>query len=1103
MAQEEELQLIGLGPGSGSGSGSGPMVSATIGRVMTTLLQAKPKKLQDAISRLQSPLKMAPLTVSLEQSLWFLHKYIGEAAERGEHLDQVLVPIIQHSLTMRVQKQGNQVMILLNWLFQDEILFQYTMRNLAGVISKRDDHYVALGWCILGRSLIEYESVVNNVPTNAIREKYDAILKIFCSCVTRLLSIMCNRSNMQEGFELPTRLAVAAADFILSLTVSLTRKDLASDNMTKKQKSSSVVAKSQPISLLPGGTNDRGNNTSGKTSGLPSSLELKLLLWDNLNQLIPLVEKLTAWSRKSRSLHAKGLERVFKWLQEVKQLYGCFQDEAEMQLLKNGALLLSSCWKHYGMLMHLEDQKFSQQYKELLDQYFSGIQFYADNQSEEPNMSKDSKSDTINFFLNCLLLLLGRLDNQQFGNAITEFGSQISQVLMSQLRCADEEVIDGAINIFKAVIFRTNHAPSKQSVADTRQMDALLTTLLDLLDERDAAAKAIVKLVAEYCSICSDSKCLYEVLNRTDSKNVAERRNAVDIVADLILISSVSVNALSQAAWQDVANHFLKFLGDEDQDIHNQAANLIPMIDPAFVLPELVGLIYSANERAKMSGSRALTALLVNHKQKPEILCMLLDCLSKHSQNPDSGAAAHGKEGSTLDVDRLLKLLPEWAKNVEDWRIMVGPFIDKMLAEPSNAVIVRFLSHISEYLAEAVDLVFLRLISYMREEKETNEYFSKSRGREESESEAMEHENCLFRRLCPFLVIRLLPLRVFDDLDSPLVYGEFPINSAAHADGQFSIEGTECIAASMINRALSKSEFEDVRKLASELCGRIHPKVLVPVLSSQLESAADAKDTLKIRVCLFSLCTSLMIRGNNAYRHPDLFRIRKTIQKVLSWTSSDKDEISKAQHGCIDCLALMLCTELQAPQSLKGGAISEDSVLSHVINQLTDDEKDVSVESDVDDCTAEATVHLSFRLCMANVLISACQKMQDTGKKSFVRKILPRVICAVGVTLYPEIRAACIQVLFAVAYHLKSSIFPYSNDLLTIALKSLGEGSYKEKMVGAKLLACLMAGEEEVVESISGGLIEARSLLHHLSSTDPWPDVRQMCQQLLLCLTSH
>lgn len=41
--------------------------------------------------------------------------------------------------------------------------------------------------------------------------------------------------------------------------------------------------------------------------------------------------------------------------------------------MKTGSLLLSSCWKHYGMLMCLEDRKFSQQHKELLDQYLSGI----------------------------------------------------------------------------------------------------------------------------------------------------------------------------------------------------------------------------------------------------------------------------------------------------------------------------------------------------------------------------------------------------------------------------------------------------------------------------------------------------------------------------------------------------------------------------------------------------------------------------------------------------------------------------------------------------------------------------------------------------------
>ncbi|CAK9169073.1 unnamed protein product, partial [Ilex paraguariensis] len=82
------------------------------------------------------------------------------------------------------------------------------------------------------------------------------------------------------------------------------------------------------------------------------------------------------WNRKSRSLHTKGLERVLKWLQGTKQHYGCFQKEAGPEMLKTGALLLSSCWKHYGMLMHLENYKFSQDYKVLLDDYLSGIQVW-------------------------------------------------------------------------------------------------------------------------------------------------------------------------------------------------------------------------------------------------------------------------------------------------------------------------------------------------------------------------------------------------------------------------------------------------------------------------------------------------------------------------------------------------------------------------------------------------------------------------------------------------------------------------------------------------------------------------------------------------------
>ncbi|KAK1401295.1 hypothetical protein POM88_000900 [Heracleum sosnowskyi] len=38
----------------------------------------------------------------------------------------------------------------------------------------------------------------------------------------------------------------------------------------------------------------------------------------------------------------------------------------------------------------------------------------------------------------------------------------------------------------------------------------------------------------------------------------------------------------------------------------------------------------------------------------------------------------------------------------------------------------------------------------------------------------------------------------------------------------FNSSGTECVASLLLNRAFNRLEYEDIRKLAAELCGRIH-----------------------------------------------------------------------------------------------------------------------------------------------------------------------------------------------------------------------------------------------------------------------------------------
>ncbi|MCE2054934.1 hypothetical protein HAX54_041671 [Datura stramonium] len=102
MEEDEQKQLVLCTTSEPLVSESNSMTSATLGRVINTLLTSKPKKLLDTISHLDPSPKIAPIGVSLEQSLWFLYKYVKDAAEKESSLDQVLVPMIQHVTTKQL-----------------------------------------------------------------------------------------------------------------------------------------------------------------------------------------------------------------------------------------------------------------------------------------------------------------------------------------------------------------------------------------------------------------------------------------------------------------------------------------------------------------------------------------------------------------------------------------------------------------------------------------------------------------------------------------------------------------------------------------------------------------------------------------------------------------------------------------------------------------------------------------------------------------------------------------------------------------------------------------------------------------------------------------
>ncbi|BBN09380.1 hypothetical protein MPTK1_4g19310 [Marchantia polymorpha subsp. ruderalis] len=1325
---------------------SGRVKVLSLGRVLNILLDAEPRELEKVRGQLKSSSRPKS---SVGKAALSLMDHVLDMHSSGSSVEQIFVPVLEHAVKSKEHSNRKRSVCILQSALESDEVGVIAASSLATIIATQEfNNRVKLGWCVIVREVVQGWSGQRS-PYSPLHKEIFAIL---VSCVQSLTNVVCVASVKEDGKSVPTRLSIAAADCILAITkvLAVGTNSEPEDNPTESidtghQRKPLIT----PIETIPNDVRnahvapDDVNNTPSTSSRdlFCTSERRNMALWEQLDNLVSLVNVLCEWNHRSRPLFAKGLQRVQKRLQSLASYRDSLQHQGpDMGDVSIGAEVLVACWQHYSGLLMTEDKALHNRPHPVLQHWLGALQYYLEETEKSDTEEDTRKSQELRAYaLACVALTLGRLDARRLEAILEEFEPQLLNLLFSQLRGGDNTIVELAVGILRAILFRqTVSAPASGAGSSVSRLETVVPMLMEMLDTRDTAARAVVLLLAEYFAANPEATEVESLFSRLDAEESSQRRNALDVVTELVSICTRKADMINSNFSQTIAMHLFKRLGDTELTNRAEASALFASLDPSFTLPTLVKLLYSSDGRVRSAASASVLSILI-HKPGRRVIEELLDCVTKlmkqhpiNTENSDGGAVGgtNNSDGSTPDVERVMRLVPDWASKVEDWNDIIPFLLKKTFDEPSNAVMPRFLSSISRELAENTDILYPLLLKKLQQQSQLTEAVTSKVGEDNSWSMA----NHLFERLSPLLVLRVLPLSAFNDISCKELYGGLTsvlVDVRNAGCRPLHSNTAECITDHLLNRACGGSEFEDVRRVASEITGRLVPDIMLPLVTVQLEDATRCQDSRTVKACLLALCTTLVIRSKEVVNHSLMGHIRKILSSILLWPCVVEDkafsEVAKAQHGCIDCLAWMICAETQSLkevlvaeessafstagvesyageehkteklsskvetsrpllQIVEESSLAEDlheepeskpslikegiqliqklpeteqlrrtafprkevSQLSReitkaemakrelsnkrilVLDRLTELEQQTEDRSgdpdyasdssdsledvpelernyqlakekgrkenheipaksnllleelpnleqreqrgketspqgvarqgfqpkllieeisssdsrgrkllkganvndnqhavlvDVVDCLTghskklpwstldgdglggatrvNGIAPISFRICMANVLISACQKVPSAARTIVAAKMIPPVATFIQMSGDSKMKAACLQVLFTAVYHLKAhAVMPFASLLMTISIGAVQcRGLLEERMGGAKLLASLLASEEVMVRELATHLLDAQVALSSISRIDSSPELRMLCEKLLSCLS--
>ena len=205
---------------------------------------------------------------------------------------------------------------------------------------------------------------------------------------------------------------------------------------------------------------------------------------------------------------------------------------------------------------------------------------------------------------------------------------------------------------------------------------------------------------------------------------------------------------------------------------------------------------------------------------------------------------------SSAHAERVARLMAELSSDTESgfWPCLLSVLLEASAMDPSNQNFIQMLSALSLQLSNCVDLVRGFVLSSLWDRQGKAAAIASPAPAPPSKP-SPPLSLTVFQRLHPLLVLRIVSKHCFDQLVT------LGLETRVLADQLVKVSDQD-IFGQLIQGMSEEEEDVQVRRVCSELCGKINPNVSFSVLLELLRMAIkDAKLPLA-RACMYAFCCS-------------------------------------------------------------------------------------------------------------------------------------------------------------------------------------------------------------------------------------------------------